>query len=91
METYTVYLVRPPDCNHYGHLCRGAAIAWMDKTAFITAMRYARCKVVTAHRCYRLPPGYTVELVAWVTSAGRSFLRPEWIEPIGMEGHKRVE
>lgn len=91
--TRTVHLVRPPDCNHYGNLYGGTAMAWMDEAAFVAATRYARCKVVTVHTDaidfhHPVPQGSIVELVAWVNSVGRSSMRLEvemWVEPIDKE------
>ncbi len=92
-KTRTVHLVRPPDCNHYGNLYGGTAMAWMDEAAFVAATRYARCKVVTVHTDaidfhQPVPQGSIVELVAWVTSVGRSSMRLEvemWVESMGKE------
>lgn len=87
-KTQTVHLVRPPDCNHYGNLYGGTAMAWMDEVAFVAATRYARSKVVTVHTDaidfhHPVPQGSIVELAAWVTSVGRSSMRLEvemWVE-----------
>lgn len=43
-----VEIVFPDHCNHLGTLFGGQALAWMDKAAFLTATRYARCTTVTA-------------------------------------------
>jgi len=92
-ETRAVHLVRPPDCNHYGNLYGGTAMAWMDEAAFVAATRYARSKVVTVHTNaidfhHPVPQGSIVELVAWVSSVGRSSMRLEvemWVEPMDKE------
>jgi acyl-CoA hydrolase len=89
-ETRTVHLVRPGDCNHYGSLFGGTAMAWMDEAAFVAATRYARAKVVTVHADamdfhHPVPQGSIVELVAWVKKVGRSSMHLEvemWVEPM---------
>lgn len=95
-KTCTVHLVRPPDCNHYGNLYGGTAMAWMDEVAFVAATRYARSKVVTVHTDaidfrHPVPQGSIVELTAWVVSLGRSSMRLEvemWVE--SMEKDERL-
>lgn len=88
--TRTVRLVLPGDCNHYGSLFGGTAMAWMDETAFVAATRYARTRVVTVHADaldfrHPIPQGSIVELVAWVKAVGRTSMRVEvemWVEPM---------
>lgn len=92
-ETRTVHLVRPGDCNHYGSLYGGTAMAWMDEAAFVAATRYARARVVTMHADaldfrHPVPQGSIVELVAWVREVGRTSMRLEvemWVEPMERE------
>ncbi|MBO1438780.1 acyl-CoA thioesterase [Meiothermus sp. CFH 77666] len=92
-ETRTVHLVRPGDCNHYGSLFGGTAMAWMDEAAFVAATRHARAKVVTVHADamdfrHPVPQGSIVELVASVKAVGRSSMRLEvemWVEPLERE------
>ncbi|MCS7067677.1 MAG: acyl-CoA thioesterase [Meiothermus sp.] len=89
-KTRTVHLVRPGDCNHYGSLFGGTAMAWMDEAAFVAATRHARAKVVTVHADaldfrHPVPQGAIVELVAWVREVGRSSMRLEvemWVERV---------
>ncbi len=47
-ETRMVEMVFPTQTNHYGTLFGGHALELMDKSAFITASRYARKSMVTA-------------------------------------------
>ncbi|WP_027883515.1 acyl-CoA thioesterase [Meiothermus rufus] len=92
-QTHTVHLVRPGDCNHYGSLFGGTAMAWMDEAAFVAATRHARAKVVTVHSDaidfrHPVPQGSIVELVAWVKRTGRSSMYLEvemWVEPTDRE------
>ncbi|ADH65049.1 major facilitator transporter (plasmid) [Allomeiothermus silvanus DSM 9946] len=88
--TRTVRLVLPGDCNHYGSLFGGTAMAWMDEAAFVAATRHARAKVVTVHTDavdfhHPVPQGSIVELLAWVQAVGNSSMRVEvemWVEPM---------
>ncbi|MBJ3775612.1 acyl-CoA thioesterase [Acuticoccus mangrovi] len=72
-------VVFPGETNHHGTLFGGAALAKMDKVAFITATRHAPATFVTAS-CERidfLEParlGDIVELVGRVVRAGRRSL-----------------
>lgn len=94
--THTVHLVRPGDCNHYGSLFGGTAMAWMDEAAFVAATRHARAKVVTVHADamdFRqpVPQGSIVELISWITQVNTSSMRLEvemWVEP--MERQERT-
>ncbi|MBX3701346.1 MAG: acyl-CoA thioesterase [Dokdonella sp.] len=76
-QTRCVEIVFPDHCNHLGSLFGGQALAWMDKAAFLAASRFSGCTVVTARSDridFREPVklGEIVELVATVTSVGRS-------------------
>ncbi len=42
-----VKAVFPNTTNHYDTLFGGTALQWMDETAFITATRFSRQKMVT--------------------------------------------
>ena len=70
-------IVSPDHANHLGTLVRRAALAWMDKAAFIATTRYARRTVVTARSeqvDFHVPvrQGQWVELVARVREGGSS-------------------
>ena len=76
-EARCVEIVFPDHCNHLGSLFGGQALAWMDKAAFLAASRFSGRTVVTARSDridFREPVklGDIVELVATVTSVGRS-------------------
>jgi acyl-CoA hydrolase len=45
--THTVKAIFPNTTNHYDTLFGGTALAWMDETAFITATRFSRQRMVT--------------------------------------------
>lgn len=77
IEVRCVEIVFPDHCNHLGSLFGGQALAWMDKAAFLAASRFSGRTVVTARSDridFREPVklGDIVELVATVTSVGRS-------------------
>lgn len=74
-ETRIVEMVFPNQTNHYGTLFGGHALGLMDKSAFITASRYARKSMVTA--CseridFRTPVkhGQLVEVVGRIVKRG---------------------
>jgi uncharacterized protein (TIGR00369 family) len=72
-----VEVVFPHQTNHYGTLFGGAAMAMMDKAAFVAASRHARTLVVTASTeqiDFHAPArhGDLVELTAHVVGTGRS-------------------
>lgn len=73
-------VVFPDQTNHHGTLFGGAALALMDKAAFVAATRRARCHLVTVatdrvefHAPAR--PGDIVEIVAQVVKVGRTSLQ----------------
>ena len=74
--TLMVDVVFPEQMNHHGTLFGGAALALMDKLAFLVATRETRCPMVTAssghidfHR--PIPQGRLVELSGQVLRRGR--------------------
>ena len=75
-------MVFPTDVNHHGTLFGGAALAHMDKVAFIAASRHGRVPFVTA-ACERIDfaaparQGEMVEAQARVTRIGRRSLTVE--------------
>ena len=76
-ETRIVEMVFPNQTNHYGTLFGGHALELMDKSAFITASRYARKSMVTA--CsekidFRAPVknGQLVEVIGRIVKRGNS-------------------
>lgn len=77
LETRMVEMVFPTQTNHYGTLFGGHALELMDKSAFITASRYARKAMVTA--CservdFKTPVknGHLVELIGRVVKRGKT-------------------
>jgi acyl-CoA hydrolase len=74
--TLMVDVVFPEQMNHHGTLFGGAALALMDKLAFLVATRETRCPMVTAssgHIDFRrpIPQGRLVELSGRVLRRGR--------------------
>lgn len=76
-ETRMVEMVFPNQTNHYGTLFGGHALELMDKSAFITASRFARKHMVTA--CseridFKAPVkhGQLVEVVGRILKRGTS-------------------
>lgn len=68
-------LVFPSQTNHHGTLFGGAALALMDRAAYIAATRLARCMVVTAAveaADFRKPvlPGQLAEVSAQIVKVG---------------------
>ena len=81
-EARVLEMVFPDHTDHLGTLFGGQALAWMDKAAFIAASRYSRRSVVTARSeqvDFRVPvrQGQLVEVIARVTSVGRSSMQVE--------------
>ncbi|HEY9786861.1 MAG TPA: acyl-CoA thioesterase [Candidatus Obscuribacterales bacterium] len=77
LETRIVEMVFPNQTNHYGTLFGGHALQLMDKSAFITASRFARKTMVTA--CsekidFKAPVkhGHLVEVIGRVAKRGKS-------------------
>ncbi len=76
-DTRIVEMVFPTQTNHYGTLFGGHALELMDKSAFITASRYARKTMVTASSeriDFQTPvkQGYLVEVVGRIVKRGNS-------------------
>ena len=76
-DTRIVEMVFPTQTNHYGTLFGGHALELMDKSAFITASRYARKSMVTASSeriDFQSPvkQGYLVEVVGRIVKRGNS-------------------
>lgn len=76
-ETRMVEMVFPTQTNHYGTLFGGHALELMDKSAFITASRFARKAMVTA--CservdFKAPVknGQLVEVIGKIVKTGRT-------------------
>ena len=82
MSVQLIDMVFPGDANHHGNLFGGAAMAHMDKVAFLAATRHARRTFVTA-ACDRLDftapalLGEMVEATGRVVRVGRSSLTVE--------------
>ena len=77
--THTVKAIFPNTTNHYDTLFGGTALAWMDETAFITATRFSRQRMVTVSSDRvdfkkPVPAGTIAELIGTVKSVGNSSL-----------------
>jgi len=77
--TRLIELVFPDQINHHGTLFGGAALAFMDRAAYIAATRHMRGLVVTARVeqasfLKPVPPGQLAEVTARVSRTGRSSL-----------------
>ena len=75
--THTVKAIFPNTTNHYDTLFGGTALAWMDETAFITATRFSRQRMVTVSSDRvdfkkPVPAGTIAELIGTVKSVGNS-------------------
>lgn len=67
-ETHIFKAVFPNTTNHYDTLFGGSAMQLMDEVAFITASRFARCKMVTVisdkiEFNVPIPSGTIIELI----------------------------
>lgn len=72
--------VFPSTTNHYDTLFGGTAMQLMDETAFITATRFSRQRMVTVSSdridfTKPIPAGTIVELTGRVTSIGNTSLK----------------
>lgn len=77
--TYTTKTVFPGRTNHHNTLFGGEALAWMDEIAFVCATRFCRKSLVTISSDRvdfkePIPAGSIVELVASVSTIGRTSL-----------------
>lgn len=78
-ETRIFKAVFPNTTNHYDTLFGGTAMQLMDEVAFIAATRYSRQKMVTVSNDRidfkkPIPAGTIIELIAKVSSVGRTSL-----------------
>jgi len=96
-EATSTHIVFPEDANHFGSLFGGTLIGWMDRAAFLAAVRRARGAVVTRavdHLEFRTPVhvGDIVECTGHVEDVGETslFVTVEvWREtPAGGEGRE---
>ena len=76
-NTRMVEMVFPTQTNHYGTLFGGYALELMDKSAFITASRFARKSMVTASSeriDFQTPvkQGHLVEVIGRIVKRGNS-------------------
>ncbi len=76
-DTRMVEMVFPTQTNHYGTLFGGHALELMDKSAFITASRYARKSMVTASSeriDFQSPvkQGFLVEVIGRIVKRGNT-------------------
>lgn len=77
MEAISENIVLPDDANHYNTIFGGNLLAWMDRTAFIAARKYAENDVVTVsvHDVVFKAPvkvGETVKISPFVKYVGRT-------------------
>lgn len=75
-------LVLPSHTNSLGTIFGGVVMGWVDIAGAIAAQRYARAPVVTAsidylHFIVPIKLGYTVQIRASVTYAGRTSMETE--------------
>lgn len=76
-ETRMVEMVFPTQTNHHGTLFGGHALELMDKSAFITASRYARKTMVTVSSeriDFKKPvkQGFLVEVIGRIVKHGKT-------------------
>jgi len=79
-ETRIFKAVFPNTTNHYDTLFGGTAMQLMDETAFITATRFSRKRVVTVSSdkinfTQSIPAGTIIELVGRVEHVGNTSIR----------------
>ncbi|MCQ0110113.1 Acyl-CoA hydrolase [Zhouia amylolytica] len=79
-ETRIFKAVFPNTTNHYDTLFGGTAMQLMDETAFITATRFSRQRMVTVSSDRidfkkPIPAGTIVELIGKVSSVGNTSLK----------------
>lgn len=80
-STTTIFkAVFPNTTNHYHTLFGGTAMQLMDETAFITATRFSRQKMVTVSSDKidfkkPIPAGTIIELSGYVTHVGNTSLK----------------
>ncbi|UNY98830.1 acyl-CoA thioesterase [Zhouia spongiae] len=79
-ETRIFKAVFPNTTNHYDTLFGGTAMQLMDETAFITATRFSRQRMVTVSSDRidfkkPIPAGTIVELIGKVTHIGNTSLK----------------
>jgi acyl-CoA hydrolase len=72
--------VFPNTTNHYDTLFGGTAMLLMDETAFVTATRFSRQRMVTVSSDKidfkkPIPAGTIIELVGYVTHVGNTSLK----------------
>ncbi len=96
-EVYTTDLVLPSQTNYYRTMFGGDAMAMMDKTAAIAALRFCRQPIVTAsteHIDFREPiyESEIIEVRARVIFVGRSSLvvRVHVYGENGLSGNRRL-
>jgi acyl-CoA hydrolase len=90
--------VFPNTTNHYDTMFGGTALAWMDETAFITATRFSRQKLVTVSTDRidfktPIPAGTIVELIGEVIKVGNTSLKVRvsvYLEQMYREDRKKA-
>ncbi|TAH25106.1 MAG: acyl-CoA thioesterase [Cytophagales bacterium] len=93
-ETHVFKTVFPNTTNHHDTLFGGMAMQMMDETAFITATRFCRKKLVTVASDkidfeLPIPAGTFIELIGKVVLVGNSSIKVQvdiYIEQMYAEG-----
>ncbi len=97
-ETHVFKTVFPNTTNHHDTLFGGMAMQMMDETAFITATRFCRKKLVTVSSDridfeLPIPAGTFIELVGKVVHVGNSSIKVQvdiFIEQMYAEGRTKA-
>lgn len=97
-ETHVFKTVFPNTTNHHDTLFGGMAMQMMDETAFITATRFCRKKLVTVSSDkidfeLPIPAGTFIELVGRVIHVGTSSVKVQveiFIEQMYAEGRTKA-
>ena len=97
-ETHVFKTVFPNTTNHHDTLFGGMAMQMMDETAFITATRFCRKKLVTVSSDkidfeLPIPAGTFIELVGKVIHVGNSSIKVQvdiFIEQMYAEGRTKA-
>jgi len=97
-QTHVFKTVFPNTTNHHDTLFGGMAMQMMDETAFITATRFCRKKLVTVasdqiNFDLPIPSGTFIELIGKVIHVGKSSIKVQvdiFIEKMYAEGRTKA-
>lgn len=97
-QTHVFKTVFPNTTNHHDTLFGGMAMQMMDETAFITATRFCRKKLVTVSSDkidfeLPIPAGTFIELIGKVIHVGNTSIKVQvdiFIEEMYVEGRKKA-